>query len=174
MKPEEKQGMQTKVWGPSAWFFLHITAQNYDPSKKGMKEGYRAFFSNLKNVLPCGACRYNYGKLIKSKDLKFDNRVLASRKTLSFWLFKLHNKVQQDIYKKSGLSRDKPKYSNSIKDFNKVYALYESFRAKCSRDPKVEYGCTVPDDGRKKRSKIYVSKMKDFKAHTSLIIGKCK
>lgn len=174
MKPEEKQGFSTYVWGPSAWFFLHMVAQNYDPSKKGMKAGYKAFFLNLQHVLPCGACRFNYSKLLKTKELKFTDKVLASRKTVSFWMFKFHNKVQQDIYKRSGLSRDKPKYSNSLKDFNKVYSIYEGFRAKCSSDPKVDYGCTVPDDGRKKRSKIYVSRMKDFKAHTSLVIGNCK
>ena len=173
LKEAEKQGMISTIWGPSAWLFLHTVAHNYDPTKKGMKKGYYAFFLNLKHVLPCGACRYNFAKVIKCKALKFDNKVLASRKTLSFWLFKIHNKVQRDIYKRSGLERDKPKYSDSKKDFNKVYKMYEGFRAKCSSDPKVSYGCTVPDDGRKKRSKIYISKMKDFKAHTSLIIGNC-
>ena len=168
----EKQGMQTKVWGPPAWVFLHTVAQNYDPSKKGMKDGYRSFFKSLRHVLPCGKCRHNYSKIIKIQDTRFNEKVLGSRKNLSYWLFKVHNKVQYDIYKKSGLSRDKPKYSNTIKDFNKVYAIYEGFRAKCS-SVKDSYGCTVPEIGRKKRSKIYISRMKDFKAHSSLIFGNC-
>ena len=170
MKPEEKNGFISNVWGPPAWLFLHTVAQNYDPSKKGMKDGYKAFFLNIRHVLPCGLCRDNFSKIIKSKKHKFNDKVLASRKTLAFWLFKVHNQVQMDIYAKSRLERDKPKYSNSIKDFNKVYAMYECFRAKCS---KTAYGCTVPEDGKKKRSKIIVSKMKNYRAHTSLKIEKC-
>lgn len=169
-----KNGFQTKVWGPVAWMFLHIVAQNFDPSKKGMKDGYFAFFRNIGNILPCGACRNNFNRITKSGPLKLDRSVFSSRRKLCFWLFRLHNRVQMDIYEKTGKASDKPMYTDSMRDFHKVYTFYEKFRAKCHTD-KTSYGCTVPYVGVKKRVRILVCPLnKKFKAHRSIrLSAKC-
>jgi hypothetical protein len=170
-----KNGFQTKVWGPVAWMFLHIVAQNFDPSKTDAIEGYISFFKNLGNVLPCGACRDNYKRLTKSGPLKLDHKVFKTRRKLCFWFFRLHNRVQNDIFNSTKLNSDKPMYNDSFKHFSKVYAFYEKFRAKCSTD-KTSYGCTVPFIGIRKRVRIKICPLgKRFKAHTSIHISdKCK
>lgn len=164
-----KNGFQTKVWGPVAWMFLHIVAQNFDPKKKGMKAGYFAFFSNIGHILPCGACRDNFKRITSKGPLKLDYGVFSSRRRLSYWFFKLHNRVQMDIYEKTGKPSDRPLYKDNAKDFAKVYNFYEKFRARCHTD-KTSYGCTIPYIGVKKRVKIVISKMpKNFKSHTSIV-----
>ena len=138
-----------------------------------MKKGYFLFFKHLKDVLPCGACRDNYTRIISKGPLKLDMCVFESRETLSYWLFRLHNKVQNDIYKKSLCKFNKPKYTDTKKDYNRMYKFYETFRAKCTTD-KSSYGCTIPMYGIKKRVKIYICPLgKNFKAHRSIKLIKC-
>lgn len=138
-----------------------------------MKEGYFLFFKHLKDVLPCGACRENYSRIISKGPLKLDMSVFESRDTLSYWAFRLHNKVQEDIYKKSSCKFNKPKYNNTKKHYKEMYNFYEKFRAKCSSD-NTSYGCTVPMYGIKKRVKIYIYPLdKNFKAHRSIKLIRC-
>lgn len=165
-----KNGFQTKVWGPPAWFFLHIIAQNFDPEKPNMKKFYKLFFTLLGEVLPCGACRDNYKRIINSKCYKLTNKVLSSRQSFSYWLFKLHNRVQKDIFQKTKVIYNKPKYEDNLNDFNKSYAFYEKFRAKCNVDKTTNYGCTVPLKGIKKKVKIQICPLgKKFTAHKSIV-----
>lgn len=172
-KLENKNGFQTKVWGPSAWLFLHCVAQNYDPNKVGMKKGYHEFFKNIEHVLPCGKCRENYSKIVSSCDkrYKFDYSKLASRKALSYWLFLVHNKVQSDIHAKTKKQSDEPMYKNTLKDFYKSYKFYENFRANCNL---VSYGCNEPLKGTKKKAVVKISNCdpKSFKAHKSIVVSK--
>ena len=141
--------MQTNVWGPAAWLFLHCIAANYTPEKM---RGYNMFFNSLKYVLPCGACRKNYTRILKEM-LPLKKSVFKSRKTFSLWLFMLHNQVQRDIYAKTLDVRNKPVYNDTHVDFMKTVHFYEHFRAKCTKD---SYGCTVPIKGRRRRSKILI------------------
>lgn len=168
-----KNGFQTKVWGPPIWFFLHIISQNYNPEKPFMRKGYFNFFKNLQYVLPCGACRDNYSKIISKGPLKLTYDVFNTRETLSYWTFALHNKVQEDIYMKTKKKYNKPKYQTTKKDFETTYKFYEKFRAKCTSDNS-SYGCTVPMFGIKKRVKINVCPLgKNFRAHRSIRLIKC-
>ena len=61
---ENLNGFQTYVWGPPFWMFLHIVSLNYTPSKKA---GYKRFLKSLQYILPCGACRVNYRRILKTK-----------------------------------------------------------------------------------------------------------
>lgn len=142
-------GMQTNVWGPPAWLFLHCIAANYTPDKL---QGYLMFFESLKYVLPCGACRKNYTRILKEV-YPLKKSVFKNRKTFCTWLFMLHNQVQRDIYAKTLNVRDKPKYKDTRKDFLVTVRFYEQFRAKCTKD---SYGCTIPLKGSRKRSKIKI------------------
>ena len=152
MQEAQKMGMITKIWGPAAWLFLHSIAYNFTPQKT---IHYKQFFKSLAFVLPCKKCRENYNNIITNSELKIQKNIFKSRKTFSFWLFKLHNKVQQDVYIKSGLECEKPMFDNSITDFKKVTKMYESFRSKCSNK---SYGCTIPKKGIKLRSQIIIKR----------------
>lgn len=144
-------GFQTNVWGAPMWLCLHIISLNYKPE---LKEGYKRFFNSLQHVLPCGACRENYSRIIRSH-LPLNDKVFSCRGSMAMWVFLLHNKVQQDIYAKTQLAKDKPKYADTESDFKKAMMFYEGFRAQCSKD---QYGCTVPLKGSRKRSKIDIVK----------------
>ena len=148
---QSKDGFQTKVWGAPLWMVLHIISLNYTPEKK---EGYKRFYTSLKYVLPCGACRENYKRILKTK-LPLDDNVFKCRKSMAMWTFLLHNQVQKDIYDKTKNEFDKPMYKDTQKDFYKAMNFYESFRAKCI---KTSYGCVSPLKGVKKCSKIQIVK----------------
>jgi hypothetical protein len=142
-----RNGFQTNVWGPCAWFFLHIVTLNFSVERSS---GYMRFFKSLGDVLPCGACRDNYKKIITSSDpkLRLSKGTFCSRLSVAEWLFRVHNRVQADIYNKTGLQKDKPLFADTRSDFKRAMGLYEKYRAKCS---KTSYGCVVPIDGYKKQ-----------------------
>ena len=145
---KSNNGFQTKVWGPPAWLFLHVVSLNY---RKENAKQYKIFFESLKHVLPCGACRENYGKILK--EMPMNANVMKSRYNLAAWLFRVHNEVANDIYKKTNQRENKPLYKNSKKDFEKVAKFYEQFRAKCMKNA---YGCVVPQNGTRKMAKITI------------------
>lgn len=153
-------GMMSKVWGPPAWLFLHCVTLCYDPKRK---KAYRTFFTELKNVLPCGTCRKNYTKIITKGPLKIKKAIFESKESLTEWFFKVHTKVQSDIYQKTKLEKDKP-VSKSSFQWN---ALYERFRAQCGT---VSYGCDKAKIGKRKMSTILVSNYKCRLAQRSLMI----
>ena len=148
---DSNNGMLTSVWGPSMWFTLHIISFNYPvkPTQDQKKE-YFNFFKNLGNILPCSYCRLNYKKNIKS--VKLDMSIMKNRKTLSIWLYNLHNEINKMLGKKFKLSYDE------------VRQNYEIFRARCL-NPKEEekyskkikeLGCTKPFYGVKSKSVISI------------------
>lgn len=145
-------GFQTNVWGPMSWVFLHMITLNYSPDRK--KDTMR-FFKSLKGVLPCAACRKNYQEIIQRQDPKY--RLSAdkfeSRKSLSYWLFIVHNEVQRGIYSRSKNISDKPIYTDSKADFKKAMKKYEPMRAMCYKN---SYGCIVPKTGARKRTEIHI------------------
>lgn len=154
-------GFQSNIWGPPAWLFLHCVSLNYNPKRE--KE-YKKFFESLKDVLPCGACRNNYREILKTK-YPLTKNVLKSRKNLSLWLFKVHNKVSNDIYKNTEKVRNKPIFTNSNKDFLKFVNMYKNFRASCSSN-----GCQAPTKGARKQAKIFISPVsKDSKTNSIII-----
>ena len=94
--PGDDSGMQTRVWGPAGWIFLHSTAQNYPwkPTTTQQKK-YLAFFKLIGNILPCRYCRESYQDFINEPDTKLDLDVLKNRKSLVTWLYLIHNKVNK-------------------------------------------------------------------------------
>ena len=53
--------MESKIWGPPTWFFLHSITFNY-PNNPTYKEKMKTFdfFNNLQYILPCEIFRENY------------------------------------------------------------------------------------------------------------------
>tara|TARA_B100001094_G_scaffold333172_1_gene409229 strand:+ start:2033 stop:2548 length:516 start_codon:yes stop_codon:yes gene_type:complete len=164
LKHGSKNGFQTRIWGPPAWFFLHTISLNYSPVRK---HGHFKFFKSLGKVLPCGACRDNYNRIISKGPLKLTTDVLKSRKSLSLWLFKVHNKVQNDIYEKTEKTKDKPLFSNKSKDFMKAMESYETYRAECHKKTK-SYGCVKPMTGPKKCCKLTIVPLCKFRKTKNL------
>jgi len=83
-------GIAPKIWGPSAWAFIHLIplaeTDTFNPSD------YQAFFQSLPKVLPCQACRNhlqeNLSKLPSITSLK-------TKRELFDWTVKLHNLVNK-------------------------------------------------------------------------------
>ncbi len=137
-------GMLTSIWGPPMWHALHTISFNYpvNPSLE-QKKNYLAFFKSLQHVLPCRHCRENYKKNIQK--IRLNINTMKNRQSLSLWLFKLHEEINKNLGKKSGL-----KYAQ-------VRDRYEAFRSRClktkktKKKPKKEKGCVTPIYGVKSK-----------------------
>ena len=157
-KNNSSNGLMTKVWGPPGWMFLHsvtfgypVKIDDYNESHVIRREKMKDFFETLGFVFPCKYCRESYHKFIK--ELPIDN-FLDGRKSLTKWLYKIHNKVNNKL----GV----PKCD--IPSFEDVYKEYDTYRAECSKTTNKERiknlnkGCVVPKDGKKKKCVIKVVK----------------
>lgn len=111
-------GMLTTIWGPSLWHVLHTMSFNYpvEPCSED-KHYYMDFVLNLRYVLPCGKCRKNLRKNLRDLPLHISD--MESRDTFSKYMYKLHEKVNKMLGKKSGLT------------YEDVRERYEHFRARC-------------------------------------------
>lgn len=134
-----KDGMLTRIWGPSMWHSLHTISFNYPVNPTYCEKiNYRKFILSLKHVLPCGKCRDNFRNNLKQLPLKMSN--MQSRYTFSKYIYDLHEVINKMLNKKSCLSYDD------------VRNRYEHFRARCNRTFKnKEKGCIVPMKGKKKK-----------------------
>lgn len=151
-----KNGMQTRAWGPPAWFFLHCVAQNYCTEKK---EEYRSFFKSIGNILPCRYCRDSYIEFISSNDelnLDKNDSIFENRDSFIKWLYLLHNKVNAKLENKIN---DKLEYKNDI-SFNNVKCYYEQFRSMCTDPNKILPGCTESAGKGSKRLKSVIKVIK--------------
>lgn len=108
--------MNVNKWGPSGWIFLHSITFNYplNPNNQD-KINIKNFFLSTANILPCKYCRQSF--LIYIKYIPID-LFLESRESLVFWLYKIHQLVNQKIFKPNANIRD-------------VIIKYENMRAKC-------------------------------------------
>ncbi len=141
-------GMLTSVWGPSMWLTLHTISFNYPvkPSKQQQQDYYN-YFLLVGKILPCGYCRKNYQKNLKSTN--FSKNVFKDRNSLSRWVYKLHNHINMML--------GKPKYLT----YNAIRDRYENFRAHCrvtqgatkktTKKDKKEKGCVEPLHGVKSK-----------------------
>ena len=101
--------MDTTVWGPATWLFIHSAALAYSPSSK---EAYKAFFMNLGDVLPCPNCRAHYKSLLNEKEL---DAALESPVSLFEYTVDFHNAVNRSL--------EKPEYSymQAFEELKKKY-----------------------------------------------------
>lgn len=165
-------GMQTSIWGSSAWHFIHTMSFNYpvNPTTED-KHHYRDFMLNLVNVLPCRYCRENLKKNYKIFPLTME--CMKNRDRFSRYVYKLHERINKNLGKNSGLS------------YCDVRERYEHFRARCTeekpklfnfkktRKNKKEKGCTEPLYGTKAKCIIKIVP-KEEKCNTFQMDEKCK
>lgn len=110
-------GMKTKMWGPHMWITLHVLAANYPNNPKPEdKAKYKNFFVSLGEMLPCCYCRDSYSFF--SKLLPIDNYLESSR-YMQYWVYLLHNLVNQKL--------NVPRHL--WPSFPEVTAKYQNFRS---------------------------------------------
>jgi hypothetical protein len=132
-------GLNTSVWGPCIWFFLHSVSFNYPlkPTEED-KVNYRNFILNLKNILPCGKCRKNLVKNFKKKPITYND--MENRNSFSKYIYDFHEIINTMLHKKSNLS------------YEQVKDRFELFRARCLTKEKIkELGCSEPYSGIKSK-----------------------
>ncbi len=157
-------GMQTSVFGPIAWTFLHTISFNYPihPSDKD-KQDYKQYILSLGKVLPCKYCRDNFAKNLAMTN--FNDKVFDNRETLSRFIYELHNNVNKMLGKPINLT------------YEQVRDRYEFLRARCVNDvpllPKYEKGCSEPLYGTKIKSVIDIVP-RDSSTESFKIDKKCK
>jgi hypothetical protein len=171
---KDGDGMLVSVWGPAQWHFLHTMSFNYpvNPTHE-QKTQYRNYMLNLVNILPCKYCRQNLKKNYKAFPLTME--YMKSRDSFSRYVYKLHERINKNLGKKSGLS------------YCDVRERYEHFRARCTEEkPKLfsfnntrknkkekEKGCTEPLYGKKAKCIIKIVP-KEERCQTFQMDEKCK
>jgi len=92
-------GFEAKAWGPLAWQYIHIIAMNYprNPTAKDVRL-YKKFLFNFADTLPCSECRTNFRQILK--DRLRPSVHLKNCKTLSRFMFDLHNAVNKKLGKR--------------------------------------------------------------------------
>jgi hypothetical protein len=82
-------------WGPAVWKTIHSFAVSYTPDQR---EQFRFFINNLTNILPCEMCRKHLRDNLRA--LPIDN-YLSDHNRLFLWTYLLHDRVNQQLGKKS-------------------------------------------------------------------------
>jgi hypothetical protein len=127
----KSNGMITKIWGPHFWEVLHFVSFGYplEPTEQHKKD-YKDFFVSVRNVLPCKYCRESYSEFILQEDrTKLKDEDLKNRDSLTRWVYKLHERVNEKIGINYGVTYDD------------VYNKYENIRAQCMPANK---SCNMP------------------------------
>ena len=89
--------MDTRFWGPSGWQFYHLIAYTYPDKPDAItKRKYELFFLAMKTVLPCRFCRESTTQFMEELPL---HPALESKRTLTKWVYDLHNKVNDKLRK---------------------------------------------------------------------------
>jgi len=104
--------MDTRFWGPSGWRLLHLITFTYEPSQA---EKVGKFFETLPYVLPCKFCRCSLTEYMDEDPV---HEALSSRKALTKWLWRIHNKVNDKLRGQGLLKEENP-------PFDAVKKVYE-------------------------------------------------
>lgn len=126
--------MQTSKWGPYLWKSIHAIAHNYDPNNHD-PDDYRNFFENLGKVLPCKYCRQSYQEFFA--ELPIDD-YLDSQKNMAYWMYLMHNKVNEKLRKQGLLETPDPSFAS-------VYQKYDQWKADCTKKRGKPTTCRIPD-----------------------------
>ena len=110
--------MQTVQWGKAMWIPLHAITFNYplQPTQQD-KNTYKQYFKFTAQILPCKYCRESFTSY--AKYIPIDS-LLDSREGLVYWLYVIHNLVNNKLYKPTS-------------PLCEVVVIYEKMRAKCGK-----------------------------------------
>jgi hypothetical protein len=113
--------MDTRFWGPSGWRLLHLITFTYEPSRRTY---VKEFFELLPFVLPCKFCRASLTDYMLADPIEAS---LGSRASLTRWLYRIHNMVNEKLRGQGLLHTPNPSFA-SVK---KMYE--ERVRQGCQR-----------------------------------------
>lgn len=129
--------MNTKFWGPPLWKALDAKAFNYpvkiNPRSKkhqALKKRYKQEFELQQYTLPCKYCRKSYTKFLR--ELPIDD-FLSSRKDLTYWLYLIHDKVNQKLLLQEKKALEE-RYADIKKKKELTQAQKNRLRAKARRE----------------------------------------
>lgn len=126
--------MNSKVWGPKGWFFIHSIALRY-PNNPTINDklAYYNFYKYIGDVLPCPICQEHYKTNFRRHDIK---KYLTNYKKLFIWTVDMHNFVNQSTGKPV-VSYNQAKYhimdeySNPFIDLSLTYVHWISLFILC-------------------------------------------
>ena len=116
-----------KVWGPSAWNFLHTTTFSY-PDVPSVEEqsGMEKLFDSLKYTLPCLECKNHF-----INEIARNPPDIRSKTTLTRWLVDLHNRINTRLGKPIFSYNDAlKKYSNICTQCNRSKTVLQNIHKK--------------------------------------------
>ena len=89
--------LSPKIWGPSAWRFLHSITFSYpvDPTVAEQDAAIK-FFNSLALVLACSRCRHDFADLLKARPVE---AAVMNRESLTRWLYDIHEQVNLKLHK---------------------------------------------------------------------------
>ena len=156
-------GFNPKWWGSDFWRILHEIAWHFpiitndrvcSTQNQEIRLQYKQFYKTLVSVLPCYICCKHYNNYITKGPRKciLNDDVFENRKTLTTWLFNIHNCVNKGLKKKL----DYTKYSQ-IKNLYRNKNYWNRYGNKVIYY--VLWNCPVVN---KKNWKNLIKKKKDF------------
>ena len=112
----QKFNLDSSVWGPHYWFFLHTLAMTYPHRPNTMtKKKYYDFVQNIPMFIPIENMAGDFSKLLNNYPV---SPYLDSRDAFIRWMHFIHNKINEKL--------EKPKIT-----LEKFYAdYYESYKPK--------------------------------------------
>ena len=101
MDTQTQRVITPQVWGEDMWRCIHVVALGYPLSGADADEtsraSYRAFYTCLRDVLPCSHCRDEYGQLLAAYDI--DAALAGGKEALFQWTVDVHNAVARRLGK---------------------------------------------------------------------------
>lgn len=89
------------VWGPSAWKFFHIVAENYPVVASPLcQEKTKGFIRSIPFILPCADCSSHAFGYIQDIEARGIDKVVSGRDELAKFFIDFHNFVNKRHGKK--------------------------------------------------------------------------
>lgn len=91
--------MNTWIWGPPKWKFLH--SLSFSPDAHAHSGAVATFLNTLSSVLPCKYCRKSYSKFVRELQAASHTSLAQTIATnqLPRWMYDLHDKVNAKLDK---------------------------------------------------------------------------
>lgn len=98
---EKKPSSDPTVWGPSAWTFFHIVAENYPVVASPLcQEKTKGFIRSIPFILPCADCSSHAFGYIQDIENRGIDKVVSGRDELAKFFIDFHNFVNKRHGKK--------------------------------------------------------------------------
>ena len=146
--------LNTRLWGPGAWEFIHAVALGYPPhATHDNFEDYKQFFWSMQKVLPCEKCRVSFRKHLGGRGL---NESLSKGPDQLFdWTVQVRNKISLEVDpKKEPIhpKRLKEEILSINKDLNNQHNKHNKHNKHNPKKRRESFGNEFKYDGKKAES----------------------